>query len=98
MTAKISYKIVLVLSALVLPIEARADCPKGTHFVKEHFRHGYKRFDGSVVSPTTVKAHCRTNSFAFEKWFQNFVDFAPAKWPHKENFKEWNEHDGVKSK
>ncbi|MBK9294475.1 MAG: hypothetical protein IPM57_08520 [Oligoflexia bacterium] len=72
-------------------------CPSGTHYVRAHDRDGYIRYDGVEVSPTKVSSHCRSNSSAYNKWIDKFIDSSPAKWPHiTERFSKWTEAEKYK--
>lgn len=81
----------LILFILLLFSEASLaiSCPPGQYFVNSHFRSGYFR-NGKYVSPTTVRAHCKTFTESYTFWNHLLSGKTPPGWPHKmESFKDW---------
>lgn len=69
-------------------------CGKNEYLVKAHHRRSYARYDGKVISVSSVKAHCKKKRIIDETWLEIFKPKAPQNWPHKtEVFKEWPEDE-----
>jgi hypothetical protein len=66
-----------------------SNCPLGKQWVSPHFRSGYVRYDGIVVSPTNVIGHCKTNPRGFERWHSRLSNSRPKIWGYKEKTKQW---------
>lgn len=72
-----------------------SDCPPGKHYIRAHFRRGYLRSDGrTVIPPSNIKAHCRTNPEGYIFWQPKLSNKNPPDWPHKkEVFKNWTSEE-----
>jgi hypothetical protein len=69
-------------------------CPLGQHWVRPHFRNEYFRSDGTRVSSSNVKGHCKTNPAGYDFWLPKLISGRPAGWPHsKEISKDWTEEE-----
>ena len=75
----------LVFVFLLVCAMAKASevCPPGHYLVKGHFRTAYARSDGTPVSSTNVKQHCRKHNEASEYLIPALAVGAPPNWPHK---------------
>ncbi len=75
--------------------KARAlECTSSQYLVQSHFRKAYVRSDGTHVSSSQVKAHCKelTRELIFLK--DRFKNGIPQDWPHrKEISKKWTESE-----
>ncbi|WP_415062794.1 hypothetical protein [Bdellovibrio sp.] len=73
---------------------AQVKCPDGQYLVRGHFRSGYIRSDGTYVSPTNVRSHCKAYTKVYEIWNSKFRNEPAKDWPHKkEVFKKWTEEE-----
>lgn len=69
---------------------ANSKCADKQYWVEGHHRKAYVRADGTIVSATDVKGHCRSQSRVYEFWKRNFEGISPKSWPHtSEIFKSW---------
>ncbi len=91
-------KLITLITSTLFAFEAIASsCPKDHFWVNPYFRNAYVRFDGTSVSASNVKGHCKKLSETDELWLKKFSDSAPVQWPHKnEKFKKWSMADKEK--
>lgn len=65
-------------------------CASNQYLVSGHYRSGYVRYDGTIVSATNVKSYCKDKSEIHENWYSKFKNKKPRDWPISlEKFKEW---------
>ncbi len=69
-------------------------CSEGQYLVRTHYRSGYFRSNGTYVSPTTVKAHCRD----YRKFEPATVHFPEKKagFGTKEGYKKFSDSEKEK--
>jgi len=81
--------IVFVLIFVMNSAEA-VQCPKGEHWVSPHHRNAYYRYDGTFISATEVKGHCRLNPKGYDQWHSRLSNERPSIWGYKsEKSKKW---------
>jgi len=86
------WKLVLLIWALAGgEIALTATCPIGQHWVSPHHRRAHHRGDGTFVSATDVKGHCRHNTSDYATWHPKLRNDRPRSWgPHKEDTSVWS--------
>jgi hypothetical protein len=67
-------------------------CAPNEFKVNSHHRSAYVRADGTFVSASNVKTHCKTRSKAYDYTFSKFKEGVPNNWPHRsEKVGTWTE-------
>ena len=83
-------KLVTILIFISNIAMAAQSCPKGEHWVNQHHRNAYYRYDGTFVSATEVNAHCRKNPKGYDKWHALLSNGRPHVWGYKaEKSQKW---------
>lgn len=66
------------------------NCPKGYYQVSGHYRKAYIKQNGTRVSSTTVKPHCRKNPKGYKRWHYSLSNKRPQNWRNKyDKSKKW---------
>lgn len=86
--------VLIFFSSACLGQTKAAVCGLNEHWVRSHFRRAYVRANGTFVSATNVRAHCKKNQISFTSWKDKFQNQKPAFWPNKtEKSKRWTEEE-----
>ena len=86
-------KIVLIISLFYANTLMALECRSNQYFVSAHHRDSYYRKDGTFVSASDVKDHCRDYHFSspLKVKFENKM---PEGWPYQlDLFKPWTESE-----
>lgn len=92
-------KIIFVVIAIIFTFSLNSEsfakeqqpvCPQNEHWVKAHHRNAYTRSDGTFVSESNVRSHCKTNPPSYSLW-KNRLNSNPSKqWLNKkEKSRKW---------
>lgn len=74
------------------------ECDSKQYAVKAHHRKAYIRADGTSVSESSVKAHCKDRSISSIYFQERIKDERPLNWPHKnEQTSSWSEEEKVRT-
>lgn len=69
-----------------------SSCGSSEYFVSSHPRSGYVTSSGHHVSPTVVRAHCRSKSHDF--WHSKILNARPPNWPRSsEKERTWKQDE-----
>ena len=94
-----SKKVFVAIGLLFFTIEVwaseKANClkKKDATWVRGYVRMGYRRSDGTTVKSAYVRSHCRHYNKKELQRLPYLKNNKIEKWPHKEEFKEWNYED-----
>lgn len=92
-------------SCLLLSVAHGLNCPAGHHWVSPHHRRAYVRGDGTLVSASDVKGHCRRNTSDYTSWyprlrndlpkFRGPENYEPVSWSVEETERVLEVLDGI---
>lgn len=91
------YLIGIILLAICSEYKVQAaelTCPDGQYSVRGHYRKAYVKSDGTFVSSSQVKSHCKLLTRGYEFSKERFKKGRPAGWPHSiEKETKWSDSE-----